>query len=125
MARLLAVFPISDEDPAALPVRALGPAIAFYDGVLGFSVARRDDAVAALERDDVRVGLVVRSDHEPGRAGSLAIEVDDLDALHRELARRGGQPGEFGVDEWDGRTHRTFFLREDENGYCFCFYRPV
>ena len=122
MTRLLAAFPISDEDPTALPVHALEPAITFYERVLGFAVVQREGETASIARDDVRLGLVVRADHEPGRAGSLAIEVDDLDALHRELDRAGGQPGEFGIDEWDGRSHRTFFLREGDNGYCYCFY---
>jgi hypothetical protein len=30
-----------------------------------------------------------------------------------------------GDHEWGGKRHRTFFLREQENGYCSCFYRPV
>ena len=125
MPRLLAAYPISDEDLLALPVRALDAAVAFYASVLGFTAGAREDARAAVARDDVRLGLVERPDHDPGSAGSLAIEVDDLDGLHAELKRAGGEPGVFGVDEWGGRTHRTFFLREGENGYCYCFFRPV
>lgn len=125
MARLIAAGPISDEDLTALPVKALAPAIGFYEAVLGFTLVRRDASTAVLKRDDVAIGLLVQTGHEPRRAGSLAVEVDDLDALHRELEERGGRPGEFGVDEWNGRSHRTFFLREDENGYCYCFYHPV
>ena len=125
MARIKAVYPISDEDPNALPVKDLGPAIRFYEAVLGFAPVSRDRSTAVLARDGVRIGLVVEAGHEPGRAGSFAFEVDDLEALHRELQARGGNPGEFGTDEWDGRQHRTFFLREAENGYCFCFYRNV
>jgi lactoylglutathione lyase len=53
------------------------------------------------------------------------LQSDDLDAMHRELKARGGNPGEFGIDEWGGRQYRTFFLREDENGYCYCFYHPA
>jgi len=126
VSRLLAAYPISGENLTALPVRALGPAVAYYEAVLGFTSMRGEGTAAAmLARDAVRLGLVVQPDHEPGRAGSVAIEVDDLEALREELARAGGRPGEFGVDEWDGRAHRTFFVREDENGYCYCFYRPV
>jgi len=109
----------------ALPVRVLAPAVAYYEAVLGFTAVHREDAAATLARDTVRLGLVAQPDHEPGRAGSVAIEVDDLEALREELVRTGGRPGEFGVDEWDGRSHRTFFVREDENGYCYCFYRPL
>jgi hypothetical protein len=51
--------------------------------------------------------------------------VDDLEGLRRELDTSGANPGEFGLDEWGGRRHRTFFVREAENGYCYCFYCPV
>ena len=125
MAHLRAVVPIADEDTNALPVKDTGPAVAFYQRVLGFAVVSRDASAAVVARDGVRIGLVRREGHEPGRAGSLAFEVDDLDALHRELAANGGRPGEFGTDEWGGRRYRTFFLREDENGYCYCFYHPA
>lgn len=124
MARLIAVYPTSDEDTNALPVKALDPAIAFYQRVLGFSVARRDGAAAILSRDAVQVRLVVEGQHQPGQAGSLAFEVDDLEAMHHELRQSGAQPGAFGVDEWAGQSHRTFFVREDENGYCYCYYVP-
>lgn len=125
MARLLAVYPISEEDTSALTVRTLDRAIAFYREVLGFSLISQDGSTARLSRDGVQVGLVVQSDHDPKRAGSLAFEVDDLEALHGELQNSGGQPGQFGIDEWAGRSHRTFFLREAENGYCYCFYHPL
>jgi lactoylglutathione lyase len=125
MAHLTSVGPISGEDTNALPVKDVGPAVAFYETVLGFSVVRRDDSTAALTRDQVRIGLVRQADHEPSQAGSLAFAVDDLDAMHRELRANGGHPGEFGTDEWGGRRYRTFFLREDENGYCYCFYHPA
>jgi catechol 2,3-dioxygenase-like lactoylglutathione lyase family enzyme len=125
MARLKAVYPISNEDTNALPVKDIGPAISFYETVLGFSVVDQDSSTAVLTRDDVRIGLVRKPDHEPRQAGSLAFEVDDLDGLHRELQSRDGHPGEFGIDEWGGKRHHTFFLREPENGYCYCFYHPV
>ena len=125
MPRMIAVVPVSDEDTTALPVRILEPAIAFYLTVLGFSIFRREAAAVELDCDGVRLRLVERREHEPARAGSLAIEVDDLAAMHRQLQTRGGRPGEFGIGDWSGRRHRTFFLREDENGYCFCFYQPL
>jgi hypothetical protein len=35
------------------------------------------------------------------------------------LGDDSGNPGVFGIDEWGGKKYRTFFLREQENGYCF------
>ena len=83
MARLKAVCPVSDEDTNALPVKDLGPAITFYEAVLGFSAVSRDASTAVLTRDGVRIGLVRQGDHEPSRAGSLAFEVDDLNSSTR------------------------------------------
>jgi lactoylglutathione lyase len=125
MAHFKAVGSVSEDDTNALPVKDIGPAVAFYETTLGFSVVSRDASTAALARDQVRIGLVRKADHEPGRAGSLAFAVDDLDAMHQELQSRGGHPGKFGTDEWGGQQFRTFFLREDENGYCYCFYHPA
>jgi hypothetical protein len=45
--------------------------------------------------------------------------------MHCELQRAGVAPGAFSVDEWDGRSYRTFFLRAEENGYCYCFYQSA
>jgi predicted enzyme related to lactoylglutathione lyase len=125
MKQFQGVYPISGEDTNALPVKEIGTAVAFYESVLGFTVVVSDTTTAVLERDDARIGLVRKADHEPREAGSCCFAVADLDALRAELDARGGEPGEFGIDEWGGNRYRTFFLREDENGYCFCFSQPV
>ena len=125
MAKLKSVCPVSNEDTNTLPVKSIEIAIAFYQNVLGFSVVNRDSSSAVLRRDDVQIGLLRNPDHEPGQAGSIAFAVDHLEAMRRELEASGGKPGELGLDEWDGKRHRTFFVREAENGYCYCFYCPV
>ena len=125
MAKLKSVSPISNENTSALPVRELGPAISYYESVMGFSLLSRDATTATVQRDGVQIGLVSKLDHQLHEAGSVAFAVDDLDALHRELSGRGGKPGQFGIDEWGGKQFRTFFLREQDNGYCYCFYCPV
>jgi lactoylglutathione lyase len=125
MAHLKDVYPVSDEDLEALPVRDLAAAIEFYETVLGFSPVSRGCSSAVVSRDEVRIGLIWKPDHEPGKAGSLAFHVDDFEEMHRELQAAGGNPGAFGIDEWNGRQHRTFFMREDKNGYCYCFYCPA
>ncbi|WP_165249500.1 VOC family protein [Paludisphaera soli] len=125
MTQLQAVHPISNEDVNALPVQDLGPAIDFYERTLGFTLAARDDSTARLTRDDVQIGLVRKQDHDPGQAGSCAFDVRDLDALHAELEGKGGELGSIGTAQWDGKRYRVFFLREDEDGYCFCFSQPA
>jgi lactoylglutathione lyase len=125
MAKLKSVSPVSNEDTRALPVKDLGPAVAYYESALGFTTVARDADTALLRRDDTEIGLIVRGDHRPQEAGSLAFLVDDLDALHRELSQRGGKPGKLNAEDWGGEQVRTFFVREDENGYCYCFYGPA
>ena len=118
-------YPISGEDLMALPVKEIGPAVEFYRTVLGFEVVSRDETTAVLQRDSAQIGLVRKPGHRPEEAGSFAIGVTDLDAIHRELDGRGLDLGGVRVDEWDGRKYRVFFLREAENGYCYCFSQPV
>src|SRR5687768_16665260 len=125
MPRFKVVAPISGEDIHALPVKDLARAITFFEKVLGFSTGQRTDSTVTLMRDHVRIGLIQNPNHQPGKAGSLAFAVDDLQAIHHELSAKGANPGKFGIDRWDGRQYRTFFLREPDNGYCFCFHSPL
>ena len=78
-----------------------------------------------LKRDEAQAGLVSKEDHEPSKAGSWYLPVNDLEALRRELELKGGDIGRIHVQEWSGNKYRVFFLREDDNGYCFCFGRPA
>ena len=125
MKQLQGVYPISGENLAALPVKQIGPAVAFYQTVLAFSVVARDETTATLKRDDAQLGLVKVPDHKPEEAGSCAFAVTDLDAMRAELDGRGLDLGGIRVDEWGGKKYRVFFLREAENGYCYCFSQQV
>ena len=119
------VYPISGEDPNALPVTAIGPAVEFYRNVLGFSVVSSDDRTAVLKRDGARIGLVRTPAHRPENAGSCVFAVTDLDGIRKELDGRGLDLGAIRIDEWEGKRYRVFFLRESEDGYCFCFSQPA
>src|SRR5262249_4863985 len=119
------VEPLSGEDLSALPVKALCPARELYRPVLGFSVVTSEETAATLQRDDARLGLVRKPDHKPEEAGSCAFAVTDLDAMRAELDGRGLDLGAIRIDEWDGKKYRVFFLREAENGYCYCFSQQV
>ena len=125
MKQLKGVYPISGEDLAALPVKEVGPAVEFYKTVLAFSVVFQDAATATVQRDDAQLGLVKKPDHKPEEAGSCAFAVTDLVAMRAELDGRGLDLGTIRIDEWDGKKYRVFFLREAENGYCYCFSQQV
>jgi hypothetical protein len=107
------------------PVRALEPHVAFYTGVLGFALSGRDHESAALERDGVRIELVVTPGHDPATSGSCYFDVSDVEALRREFLDAGATPGAIGVQEHGGRRFRLFFLKEDYDNYCFCFGEPT
>ena len=125
MKQLKGVYPISGEDLSALPVKEVGPAVEFYQTVLAFSVVFQDAATATVQRDDAQLGLVKKPDHKPEEAGSCAFAVTDLDTMRAELDGRGLDLGTIRIDEWDGKKYRVFFLREAENGYCYCFSQQV
>jgi hypothetical protein len=122
---LKGAYPISGEDLMALPVQEIGPAVEFYRTVLAFEVVSCDEKAAVLQRDSATIGLARKSDHRPEEAGSFAFGVTDIDAIHQELDGRGLDLGKLGVQEWDGRKYRVFFLRESRDGYCYCFTQPA
>jgi hypothetical protein len=117
--------PISGEDLSALPVKEIGPAVEFYRSVLGFSVVSSDETRATVQRDDAVLSLLRKSDHKPEEAGSCAFGVTDLDAMRAELDGRGLDLSPVRIHEWGGKQYRVLFLREAENGYCYCFTQPV
>jgi catechol 2,3-dioxygenase-like lactoylglutathione lyase family enzyme len=107
------------------PVRSLEPHIAFYTGVLGFTLAGRDELSAALKRDGVQIELVVTPDHDPVTSGSCYFDVSDVEALRQEFLDAGATPGAIEVQEYGGSRFRLFFLKEDYDNYCFCFGEPA
>ena len=107
------------------PVRALEPHVAFYTGVLGFTLAGRDEQSAALKRDGVQIELVVTPGHDPAASGSCYFDVSDVEALRQEFLDGGATPGAIELQEYGGRRFRLFFLKEDYDNYCFCFGEPA
>ncbi len=126
-----AVHPIADQDPNSLPVREIGPAVAFYTKLLGFTLLASDKGSATLIRGGAQIGLVQSEWHDPRHAGAFFFEVTDVDALRRELEDRGAEPCPIHVHHRDGQDYRLFFVRDrdsreaDHDGYCFCFGQPV
>jgi catechol 2,3-dioxygenase-like lactoylglutathione lyase family enzyme len=106
-------------------VRSLEPHVAFYTGVLGFTLARRDQQSAVLKRDRIQIELVVTADHDPATSGSCYFDVSDVEALRQEFLDAGARPGAIEVQEHAGKHFRLFFLKEDYDDYCFCFGEPA
>ena len=107
------------------PVRALEPHVAFYTGVLGFTLEGRDERSAALRRDGVRIELVVTPGHDPATSGSCYFDVSDVEALRQEFQGAGAAPGAIEVQEYGGKRFSLFFLKEGYDDYCFCFGEPA
>ena len=116
------VSPIGDTDIKALPVSALGPAIAYYTHVLGFTLVVKTDKSAVLSRDGAEIVLEV-NDKDPSQA-SCYFAVSDVDALHAEYTAIGIEPSPPRVDEYGGKQYRVFFAKEPY-GVCFCFGQQI
>jgi hypothetical protein len=117
-----AAGPIGDTDTSALPVKEIGPAVAYYTQVLGFSLVERGEKTAKLRRDAVEIGLAVNGG-DPEQA-SCWFSVGDVDALWRELDSKLASPGIIDEQEFDGKRYRVFFAKEPY-GVCFCFTHPL
>ena len=104
---------------------ALEPHVDFYTQVLGFTLAKRDEQSAVLERDGVRIELVLKADHDPKASGSCYFNVSDVDALRQEFLNAGGKPGAIEVQAYEGKNFRLFFVKEGYDDYCFCFGQPA
>ncbi|QEH33804.1 Glyoxalase-like domain protein [Aquisphaera giovannonii] len=111
---------------AMLQTRDMAGTIAFYTGLLGFSVASRwpleDPVWCLLERDGARV-MFMTNDHlgKPAMTGTLYIQTDDVLEVHRRLEGHvhvlwGPEVYEYGMHE---------FAIKDCNGYTISFGEPT
>jgi hypothetical protein len=116
------VSPIGDTDVKSLPVCALGPAIAYYTQILGFTLLVKTDKSAVLSRDSAEIVLEL-NDKDPQQA-SCYFSVSDVEALRDEYATKGIEPSALRVDSYDGKNFRVFFAKEPY-GVCFCFGQQV
>ena len=76
--KLMPEFPVSD----------VPSGVDYYCNTLGFSVNYAQSDLAVLDRDDVRLLLVAKTERHKG-IGSAYAYVHDADALHEELRKRG------------------------------------
>ena len=90
------------------PVRALEPHVAFYTGVLGFTLAGRDEQSAALKRDGVQMELVLTLGHYPRRVGVVLFRRQRRGGPAAGVPRRwGATPGAIEVQEYGGSRRRA------------------
>src|SRR5437868_6242303 len=106
--RFLGVYPIGGTKVMELPVKFVGPAVAFYTRVMGFEAVERGGRGAKLRRDGALIGLAENGD-DPDQA-SCYFAVEGLDELHAELVVM--EPSPIGPSEHEGKKFRVFFARE-------------
>ena len=71
-----------------LPLLDVPAGVAYYRDVLGFQVNYQQNDLGVMDRDDVRLLLIARTERHKG-LGSCYIYVGDADALHAELVATG------------------------------------
>lgn len=113
----LGAFPIGDSDPQRVPIKDVGPAVAYYTQVLGFRLVERQETAAVLQRDDARIRLE-QNNLDPEQV-SLYFSVDKVEPVRAELLAKLAEPSEFRIDEYNGQRYQVFFVKEPY-GVCFC-----
>jgi catechol 2,3-dioxygenase-like lactoylglutathione lyase family enzyme len=63
-------------------------AVAYYRDVLGFRINHQQHDLGVMDRDDITVVLISRTDRHTG-IGSAYVYVEDADALYAELRGKG------------------------------------
>ena len=110
------------KDKMNLPVRDLESSIPFYETVMGFSVASRNELpykVAVLERDGIRIGLG-ENGGDPEQNGCF-FEVDNLHLALEELKSNGLQKEISAIKrEQQGETSWEVFYVIAPDGLCYC-----
>ena len=110
------------EDEMNLPVESVDAAIPFYETVMGFRVASRNDSPhksAILGRDGIRIGLA-ENGGDPTQEGCF-FEVDNAEAAFAELRSNGlkKEEADFRIDQY-GDTHFKVFFIVAPDGLCYC-----
>ncbi len=73
-----------------VPARDIEASAAFYRDELGFEVVHTEAEYGIVRRGDVELHLWGPSGIDPRRSDTmLRVEVEDIDALHADLAPRG------------------------------------
>lgn len=102
--KLIPEFPLSD----------VARGVDYYRNTLGFSVNYEQSDLAVMDRDDVRLLLVAKTERHKG-IGSAYAYVHNADALHEELRKRGANvQGEPVSQPWGLREFRVLDLEGNQ-----------
>ena len=109
-------------DAMNLPVENVDEAIPFYEGVMGFQVASRNDSPhksAVLTRDDIKIGLA-ENGGDPTQDGCF-FEVDTAETAFAELKANGlnKENADFRIDQYGDKKFKVFFVIAPD-GLCYC-----
>lgn len=93
-----------------LPLTDVAAGVAYYQEVLGFKINYAQENFGVMDRDDVTILLIARTDQHAG-IGSCEAYVRDADALYAELVARGANvQGEPVSRPWGLRDFRVLDL---------------
>ncbi len=109
-------------DAMSLPVENVDQAIPFYETVMGFKVASRNDSphkTAVLARDDIKIGLA-ENGGDPTQDGCF-FEVDNAETAFAELKANGlkNEKADFRIDQYGDKKFKVFFVIAPD-GLCYC-----
>jgi uncharacterized glyoxalase superfamily protein PhnB len=97
-----------------LPFDDVGAGVAHYRDVLGFHANYVQHDFAVMDRDNVRVLFVARSERHKG-IGSCYVYVENADALHAELRAKGAKVlGEPVSQPWGLREFRVLDIEGNQ-----------
>ncbi len=97
-----------------LPLDDVPAGVAYYRDVLGFKINYAQDDLGVMDRDDVSVVLIARTEKHRG-IGSCYVYVHDADALYAELLQKGANVlGEPVSHPWGLRDFRVLDLEGNQ-----------
>lgn len=104
-----------------LPLSDVPAGVAQYRDVLGFSINYQQSDIGVMDRDDVRLLLVARTERQTG-IGSAYFYVRDVDALYAELKRNGANVlGEPVSQPWGLREFQVLDLEGNRLSFAQTF----
>ncbi|MGE0882754.1 MAG: VOC family protein [Blastocatellales bacterium] len=110
------------KDKMNLPVANVETAVPFYETVMGFQLASRNDSPcksAVLVRDGIQIGLA-ENGGDPTQDGCF-FEVDNVETAFAELKSNGlgKEEAGFRIDQHGDTTWKVFFVIAPD-GLCYC-----